>query len=254
MNAKTDLLIAIGASTVVMGLLTVFVIYFVIIYRKKQRAFEWEREAFKRALLQTEIEIKEQTLSNISRELHDNLGQMASLIKINLNLALPNLQEEDQSKILVSLDLLKQLIQDIKSLSVSLKGENLARFGLLKMIEKDIERYEKIGGLKIKLIADAHLPKFETADEIFLYRMSQEIFNNTLKHAHASEVEMRMSYDNEIFEMHIADNGCGFDTTQKKNGSGLLNLRERCEIIDANLSMESKVNQGTAIKIEKRIK
>lgn len=253
MNDKTDLLIAIAAATVVMGLFTVFIVYFIVLYRKKQRAFAGEREAFKQALLQTEIEIKEQTLGDISLELHDNLGQIASLIKINLNLALLDLPAERSQKITESLTLLKQLIHDIKSLSVSLKGENLARFGLLKMIEKDVERYKKIGGLTIHFNVSKPLPTFEKATEIFLYRMSQEIFNNILKHAHATIVHFSITYAAPLFELTITDNGKGFDVNTQAKGSGLLNLKERCAMIGATLHIESSQQKGTAIQIQKKI-
>ncbi len=253
MNDKLNLIIAIAAATIVMGLLTIFVIYFIIIYRKKQRDFEWQKEVFKQALLQTEIEIKEQTLSDISRELHDNLGQVASLIKINLNLALPEIPEENSGKITESLDLLKQLIQDIRSLSVSLKGENLARFGLVKMIEKDIVRYQSIGELKIDFHVTGDLPNFDKSTEIFLYRMTQEIFNNILKHAKSTQVEVKMSYTNSIFQLSINDNGIGFELASRKQGSGIINLKQRCEMIGAEFNIQSELNQGTTINIDKKI-
>jgi signal transduction histidine kinase len=253
MNDKMDLIIAIAAATIVMALLTVFIIYFIVAYRKKQRAFQWEREAFKQSLLQTEIEIKEQTLSDISRELHDNFGQIASLIKINLNLALAEIPSVKSGKITESLSLLKQLIQDIKSLSVSLKAENLARFGLIEMIKKDLERYQKIGDWAIDFKDSENLPTLEGATEIFLYRMSQEIFNNILKHASASVVKVDVTYENDVFELKIMDNGIGFDPTIKNTGSGMINLKERADLIQAKLIIETKKTQGTTVIIQKPI-
>lgn len=254
METNNEIIIAIGVGTIGMGLLTVFVFYFVLIYRKKQRAFEWEREDFKQALLQTEIEIKEQTLSDISRELHDNLGQMASLIKINLNLVLPKLEGENHAKITESLDLLKLLIQDIKSLSVSLKGENLARFGLLKMIEKDLERYKKMGGLSVVFTSTPHLPKLDPAVEIFVYRMSQEIFNNILRHSQATEVHVSLTGTANEFSLQIKDNGKGFESNNQSAGSGLVNLKERCQIIGAELNIDSKPQKGTSVLIKRKLK
>jgi two-component system, NarL family, sensor kinase len=250
MNDRTDLIIAIVASTIVMALLTTFIIYFIVIYRKKQRAFEWERETFKQALLKAEVEIKEQTLADISRELHDNLGQIASLIKINLAMVSPGLSDDDKQKILESQELLKQLIRDIKSLSVSLKGENLERFGLLGMIEKDIERYGKISGMRLYLEAGRELPKFEPSIEIFLYRMSQEIFNNILKHSNATLVNVSMSQADNWFRLTITDNGKGFDTKAEHQGAGLVNLGERCAVIGARLDIKSLPGQGTTVGIE----
>ena len=250
MGSGTDLIIAIAAATAVMIILSGGIVYFVVIYRKRQQLFENEREAFKQALLKTEIEIKEQTLSDISRELHDNIGQIASLIKINLNLVLPQLSSEEHEKVSESLLLLKQLIKDIQSVSVSLKGENLKRFGLLSMIKRDVERYEKATGLKINLAAPVELPEIDQAIEIFLYRMSQEIFNNIVKHACASEVDFSIDIKGNSFVLQISDNGKGFNVSENLSGSGLMNLKERCQMINADLEVESNINHGTKITIE----
>ena len=250
MSNDTDLIIGIAAATSVMIFLSGGIVYFIIVYRRKQQVFEKEREVFKQALLKTEIEIKEQTLSDISRELHDNIGQIASLIKINLNLVLPNLSSNDHEKVSDSLNLLKQLIKDIKSLSVSLKGENLKRFGLLKMIEKDVQHYQKSIGLDIRFSAPSELPEIRNAIEIFIYRMSQEIFNNIIKHAHASEVEVFINVIDHSFILRITDNGKGFLVSEDISGSGLINLKERCEIIGAKLEIESELNRGTQITIK----
>jgi two-component system, NarL family, sensor kinase len=249
MSNDTDLIISIAAATAVMIILSGGIIYFVIIYRRKQQVFEQERQAFKLALHKTEIEIKEQTLSDISRELHDNIGQIASLIKINLNLVLPHLSLNDREKVSESLDLLKQLIKDIQSLSVSLKGENLKRFGLLKMIEKDVEQYQRSIGL-IHFSAPPELPELDYAIEIFLYRMSQEIFNNIIKHAQASEAEVFIEAVTNSLIFRITDNGKGFLVSEENNGSGLINLKERCEIIGAKLEIESEPGHGTQITIK----
>ncbi len=253
MKDNLDFLIAIGAATTVMAILSGSVLYYIIIYRRRQRAFEQERESFKQALLKAEIEIKEQTLSDISRELHDNLGQVASLIKINLNLIQPNLAKEDSQKVSESLDLLKQLIKDIKSLSVSLKAENLERFGLLKMIEKDIERYEKTVGLNITFATPSELPQLEQATQIFLYRMSQEIFNNIIKHANATQVSVSIMLKSNSLLFSISDDGRGFNTYVNQIGSGLQNIKERCQIIGAELDINSKPEHGTSITIDLKI-
>jgi signal transduction histidine kinase len=135
-----DFVIPFIGGILIFSMLILFIIYFIIIYRRKQVEFEYEKEKAKQLLLKTEIEIKEQTLSHISRELHDNLGQVASLIKINLGMIKP-VNDTQISQLSESKELIKQLTQDIKSLSTTLKGENLKRFGLYKMVLKDIDRF-----------------------------------------------------------------------------------------------------------------
>lgn len=238
---------------IVISILVGFIISFITLYQKTQENFRAEKAHLQQELLKTEIEIKEQTLSDISRELHDNFGQMASLIKINLNMALAETPAAQSEKITESLTLVKQLIQDIKSLSVSLKGENLARFGLIEMIKRDLDRYRKIGDWQIYFNTSENLPKLEGATAIFLYRMSQEILNNSLKHANASEVRVNVTHSNHIFELEISDNGIGFDSAVHKIGSGLINLKDRSGMIDAKLIIESQAGQGTTIKIQKKV-
>lgn len=236
-----------------MAVLSGYVVYFIVVYRRKQRNFEWERAAFRQALLKTQVEIKEQTLRDISRELHDNFGQIASLVKINLNLVLPGLSPEDSEKVAESLELVKQLINDIKSLSVSLNSENLDRFGLLKMMEKDMERYRKATGMEIIFSGPPELPGIENATEIFLYRMSQEIFNNIIRHADASVVEVKIEkVDNDLI-FYVSDNGRGFEYSIDHGGSGLANLRNRSRMIGAELEIKSAPDRGTTITLELKL-
>lgn len=238
---------------IIIAILVGFIISFITLYQKKQENFRAEKAHLQQELLKAEIEIREATLTTISRELHDNFGQMASLIKINLNMALAENPEAQSDKIVESLTVVKQLIQDIKSLSLSLKGENLARFGLIEMIKKDLDRYRKIGDWQLLFDASDNLPVFEGTTEIFLYRMSQEIISNCLNHAKATEVKVTVTSDNAIFVLQISDNGVGFDSTDRTNGSGLINLKDRSEMIDAKLTIDSRKGEGTTIRIEKKI-
>lgn len=249
MTIDTQFFIAISSAIFVMALLASFIIYFMLLYRKKQEDFEWEREQYKKALLETEIEIKEQTLTNISRELHDNIGQIASLIKINLNLVNGELSEPDKAKVTDSIQLSKQLIKDVKALSVSLKSENLQRFGLINMISKDIKRYQSVGDLKIKFVSPEILPPLNSEVETILYRMSQEIFNNILKHANAISVIMSITIVDNSIIFKIIDDGIGFDFNTVEQGSGLSNINERCKMIGAQLKIESVPHKGTDIEI-----
>jgi len=245
-----DILIPLGGGVILLGLLVGFIIYFLFLYKRKQVEYKWEREQAKQLLLKTEIEIKEQTLSYISRELHDNLGQVASLIKINLGMV--NLSEDNSDfyKIKDSRGLIKNLILDIKSLSTTLKGENLQRFGLVEMIKKDLQRLEKISKIQVDLVCENKLPELSSEIQVFLYRMTQEIFNNILQHSGATEAKLFISVSNNInIEFKFIDNGVGFDMNKNKAGNGLINLEERCKFINATLLIDSVVGKGTKIKI-----
>lgn len=247
-----DFIIPIAAGTLLMGILLVFIIYFVLLYRKRQEEYAWEKEQAKQLLLTTKIEIKEQTLSNISRELHDNFGQVASLVKINLGMIKAENVNENKN-LNESIDLVQQLITDIKSLSTTLKGENLQRFGLLNMIDKDIKRLSKLDYLIITRNGLIEIPSFPAETEVFLYRMSQEIFNNILQHSESTEAILNVKYANYKMIFTFSDNGKGFNTNTIKAGNGLINLEERCNLINAKLDITSKLNFGTTITISLKI-
>lgn len=254
-GSYADILVPLIAGTVLFSALMIFILYFIFLHHRTRQKFDWERQKFRQAVLQTEVEIREQTLTHISRELHDNLGHIASLIKINLNLVSKNIQETDRAKIDESIDLLKQLIGDIKSLSVSLNSERLANIGLVEAISNDVGRINKTGHMNMRLVAHCEPPGLSQETEIFLYRISQEILNNTLKHSGASESRIILDCANGKFSLNFRDNGKGFDADTMMNGgtankgSGLNNLNNRCKIIGAELSVMSSRGSGTTILI-----
>ena len=236
--------------------LIAFIIIVVILYRRSQLEFQLERQAMHQALLQTEVEIREQTLKNISRDLHDNLGQIASLIKINLTLLSKNLEEKDQQHIDESKDLLKNLIGDIRALSSSLSNETLAKQGLVKMIESDLDRVRRSGALKIIFDNRYENQNLPPNSAIFLYRMFQELLNNTLKHAQADTFTLMLEGEGPQIRLVAKDNGVGIPAEKLKDperglsGNGLINLKERCEMIGASYDFQSAANQGTRVSIQ----
>lgn len=256
---NSDVLIPMAAGTVLLLTLIVFIGYFLFLHYKTRQRFDWERQQFKQAVLQTEIEIREETLTQISRDLHDNLGQIASLIKINLNLVSKDLKEVDHLKIEDSIDLLKRMIADIKSLSTSLNSENLKNFGLLEALNDDVQRINKTGHLNILVHSNGTMPALAPEIEIFIYRMSQEIINNALKHAGAKNLSIDFKEDENKLDLLFKDDGKGFNTkdvieNNLGKGNGLTNLFKRCKIIGANLSINSTLGGGTQIRIHLPLK
>ncbi len=252
-----DSTIPLIAGTVLVTVLTVFIILFVILYKKAQLKFELERQQFQQALLQTEVEIREQTLSNISRDLHDNFGQIASLVKIHLAMiSKAELKDEDRLRLEESVDLVRDLIKEIRSLSTSLNSQNLTEKGIVNMIENDIARINRTGFIDIKLLYKPHKISIDPNKAIFLYRMFQEMLNNILKHSEATKARVGIEYSDQMLTLKVNDNGKGMPRGISKNqeprgyGNGLLNIKERCKIIGATYSIESYPNKGTFIEIK----
>jgi len=218
--------------------------------------FQIERQDYQRAILQTEVEIREQTLSDVSRDLHDNFGQIASLIKINLNLLSSNLDEEDQLKVIESKDLLRRMIQDIRELSSSLKGNRIEEIGLAELISRDISRVNSSGYINVQFINGIENYSPPPYHSIFVYRMFQEMINNILKHSEASEAHVSLETSKDKLILSVKDDGIGMmmppqgiKEDDKPGGNGLKNIQERCKIIGAKYSIDSSPNNGTFIKV-----
>ncbi len=240
--------IALISGTLLFGLLTVFIIFFILLYRRTRIKLHWERERIKQELLRVENEVKEQTLINVSRELHDNFGQVAALIKINLNMLARNLKGDELEQVKESLVLIQQLLTDIKSLSASLNGERLRNLGWIQAVSEDIKRINAIGEIEISFQSEGN-SKLSGEKQVVVYRITQEILSNMLKHAKAYNATVTVNCD-DFVTLSYSDNGVGFDENKIVPGQGLDNIRQRCELIDATVEMNSAPNHGTRITLK----
>lgn len=235
-------------GAILFALLAAFIIYFILLYRKSQTKLHFERERILQELLRVENEVKEQTLVNVSRELHDNLGQVASLIKINMNMLSKKLEGNELIQINELITLIKQLITDIKSLSDSLKGERLKQLGWLESITEEARRFNTIEGFDFKLQIDGE-SELTHEQELILFRMIQEMLNNTMKHSRANEAALSVTCAPQKTSIHYSDNGIGFKLDSVKRGAGLNNMEDRCDLINANFELKSAPTAGTQISI-----
>lgn len=251
-----DVTFVIVVGTLVVLLLMLFIVFFFITYNRKHREHLLEvarlKHEFAQALLQAQLEIQEQTLQHIAYELHDNLGQVASLIKINLN----TLQLHDTHaaglKIEDTKELIRQLITDLKMISLSLNSDRVATQGLEKGLEIEVDRLARLGQFAIDFKHDGIAPTLEDNTTIIIYRMAQEILNNMVKHSRARKVEVSLQTSKNLLTLAFSDDGVGFDREEKlKNGgSGLTNLQNRARLIQANLRISTAPGLGTTISIE----
>lgn len=233
------------------GLILLLIIVFVIRYRKRKRDLDLKEMAFKEILLRSQLEIQEQTLKSISQEIHDNLGTTASVIK-NYLLTLPI---DDKSALTQMLgetqNQVRELIADIKSISVRLSGDHINYNGIIKSLNNEVARLSRLRGLQIGLVISQPFHEPEPDRSIILFRMTQEILNNAVKHSEAKKIEITVTTSEKSLILEISDDGIGFDVAEKKKsgGSGLLNLYSRANLIQASLNIQSTPGSGTIISI-----
>lgn len=246
----TEVKIQVYIITVILLLLGVFIFLFFISYTTKQKAHQKKVLELNEELLRTQLEIQEQTFKTISQEIHDNIGQMLSLAKINLNRVETEKLEKDKEKIKDAKELVSKAIQDLRDLSRTLNTETIASVGLLKAIEMELHLLEKADAVQTKLEIRGVPARLDPQKELILFRISQEALHNIIKHAAASAIRVEALFEKGNFLLVISDNGRGFDSTLNHHaGSGLRNMQSRSRLIGATWNMVSSPECGTQINI-----
>ena len=201
---------------------------------------------FEQTLLQSKLEIQEETFTYISREIHDNIGQTLSMARLNLNAIDLAAQQEKIDRID---NMLEKSIADLRTLSHSLDTDRIRKYGWMHEVTALLKNLESSGKYKVTIDTENSLPTPGQDKPIILFRMIQEIINNIIKHAQATEINFIASCKNNNIIIEIRDNGKGFDPTSVMAGSGLNNLSSRSAMINATTRINSQPGQGTSIII-----
>ena len=209
---------------------------------------------FQKALNQTIVETQEQVLSNIAQDLHDDVGQQ--LTYINFQLENLKLDQGELRPLLAPIsESVSNVSQSIRNLSHLLSNQLFVQQDMIKAITNEIKRLQKNSKIKILSSIDAPTKKaYSSNEKIVVYRIFQEVINNCLKHAKASEIKITLS-TNPNFQMTISDNGKGFDfDTIKKNRStmGLQNMQSRATFINFILEIHTQLGEGTTIILSEK--
>jgi two-component system, NarL family, sensor kinase len=238
-------------------LMVIFVIVFVFIYYRRQRKHSKEKQLLKfehsQSLLQTQLEIQEQTLRTISQEIHDNVGQVLSLAKLNLNTLDIEGGINKEQKIESSIQLVSKAINDLRDLSRSLNGDKIADLGLQDAIDNELKIIQNTGQFKTQLLVTGEPYKLLPQNEMVLFRIVQESLNNVVKHSKAKTIVVDMEYAAQHFRLAITDDGAGFDALHLEamdTGIGLNNMKNRASLIGALFSIQSAPDSGTSVMIE----
>jgi two-component system, NarL family, sensor kinase len=251
--------------TIVFLILSGFIIIFVLWYQRRKREnkdkiieitqrSEQMKAQYQQEILRTQLEIQEQTLKTISQEIHDNIGQVLSLAKLNLNTIDTTKQDELKEKITDSKNLVSKAIHDLRDLSKSLNTDNIVSMGLLRGIEYELDMIRKTGFETLFDVSGNPL-RMEPQKELIVFRIIQETLNNIMKHAEAKKIIISAIYTSDKLELLIKDNGKGVDLTPLSSeantnmGLGIRNMHNRAKMIGADFSMSSSIGNGTTVKL-----
>lgn len=234
-------------STVVIILITFMLLLLFAFFQKRKNELlieqEKAREAFEKEIAEAQVEIREETLRNISWELHDNIGQLLTLAKIQLQNS-----ESDNSQVS---ETISKGLNEVRSLSKMINPEAIKLLNLKESIRLEIDRLNRLSFINASLTTTNENIIINQKSSIIIFRILQEFFSNTIKHSKANHLTVDVSFTNNVLKILAKDDGVGFDIQKlEQKGIGLLNIENRAKLIGAKFDLYSEINKGTTLQIE----
>ncbi|HXB06606.1 MAG TPA: 7TM-DISM domain-containing protein [Puia sp.] len=253
--------------------LAIFIESFLLAWLLIQR-FRWEKQEdqrrqadmqahinkmhreFQHAILSSKLEIQEQTFQQISQEIHDNIGQILSLVKLHIATMEPAGNAILENKIKESKTLVTKAIHDLRNLSHRLNTGYINDVGFDSAVKSEMETIRRSGVYEIKFTVEGRPSRFDPQKELILFRIVQELLNNILKHARAKTISVELNYNREGLLVMIQDDGQGFDRSTLDSpspdggaGLGIKSMYHRASLIGADFQLTSSVGSGTVAAI-----
>jgi len=201
-----------------------------------------ERDALRRVVAAQELERQ-----RLARELHDETGQALTSILLGLR----QLEGAEPESVARLRELVVATLQDVRRLAVELRPKVLDDFGLVPALERLTGSFAEQTGIAVDLEAGTISERLPAEIETAIYRIVQEALTNVVKHSRAQRVSVLVTRTDDRIKAVIEDDGQGFDPgAGMGDGVGLIGMRERIELLDGTLAVESSERSGTTVAVE----
>lgn len=250
--------LAVAVVIAVLLMIISFLLVLVRIRKRTERALKASQERL-RALTWRLTEVEDKARKDLSRELHDQVGQNLTILGVNLNLLRSlmtgNESELAKSRIQDSLNVVKQTTKCIRNVMGDLRSPVLDDYGLVAAIEDHCKQYADRTGISVRVNGAVDGPRLDPHHENSLLRIVQEALTNVLKHAGATEVIVSVRHMDGRLRLSIEDNGKGFDEALLAKGNGhrgwgMATMRERALAVGGTFRVRSSPGDGTHIIVE----
>ncbi|PHI19094.1 hypothetical protein CEQ90_14350 [Lewinellaceae bacterium SD302] len=264
----TDLPLTLLLSGVVgMLVLAVSLVIFFIVYQRRiqeqQRLRQEEEKKHQKELLKAAIDVQEEERSRIAADLHDEIGSKLSAVRLFIGqLTLDEQRKENVELRNDSLDILGNILNSARRITHDLFPPELQKFGLFAAAEDLCERIDRGGKISVtskvavlengaesgplELPASVRVPK---KTELALYRVLQEMINNTIKHANAQNILVAFHRRDNQLLFTYQDDGTGIETKDLKPGLGLKNIETRVTLVGGKFEFISAPGQGLKLNV-----
>jgi PAS domain S-box-containing protein len=189
----------------------------------------------------------------IARELHDELGQVLTALRLDSVWLSEHLKENDikaAKRALMMRDLIDKTIDEVRSMATRLRPGVLDHFGLIEALQWYIKDFERRTGISC-LFKHHDVPDVDDTVATAAYRIAQEALTNVARHSFATHVNIILQAKNSMLTLSVADNGRGFNTRKlaESEGLGLAGMRERASLLDGRLEIQSQPRKGTQVSL-----
>lgn len=239
----------VASGLVFLFIATAFVLFLLYFYQQRDRA-QRERLSremeYERQIADQRHEVQKDTLRTVGRELHDSIGQMLTVARIQIaSRGKVNPSEELDT----AHEMVLRSAQEVRELAHTLSNIGAKEFNLRAAMLADINRLNRMNEIQAKFEMDSGPVRLSSDLQFITYRIFQETLNNILKHAEASSVTVKVVESTDDFRMWIRDDGKGFDPAQANNGIGLRHMHERAALINAALHVRSDLGKGCTVEL-----
>ncbi|HFK5575245.1 TPA: sensor histidine kinase, partial [Elizabethkingia anophelis] len=247
----------------------VFIVIFIVLiilllYAYKQRvksmkqrdqlhalAMEKEKQNSKISTLTALLEGQEQERGRLARDLHDGLGGLLSGTKLQLSYLDPHQSETIEDGISKSIKQIDGAVEELRRVAHNLMPDLLVKYGLEVAIQEFASRISN-SALDIHTEFINYRNSLSEEKQLIIYRIIQELVNNAIKHADASEIIIQISQEESVLNLTVEDNGKGFDqkVLNVKKTAGFHNIESRVQFLKGTMSIISELNIGTSIELQ----
>lgn len=240
-------------------------VFLLLAYTQRSRALKQQqqlhqlevqkiKQGHRISLLSAMLQGQEQERTRLARDLHDGLGGLLSGTKIGLSGVVPMMHAGPQQQVIhKTLGQLDNAVDELRRIAHSMMPEMLLKYGLGEAVREYCQHLKSTG---INIICEVfhYTNTMEHSRQLILYRITQELVNNAVKHARASQILVQLQESDNTITLTVEDDGKGFDVklleSNGRQGAGLANIEARVEFLNGTVDVQSAAGVGTTITIE----
>jgi signal transduction histidine kinase len=204
---------------------------------------------FEQELRKAELEVSETLMKHVARELHDNLAMIFTSASFGLNQVMAE-HDELVKELTPTKETLMHGIADLRMFSKTLNQDYMSSRSLTEMVDIEATRIKLLGSFQVHYFYDQNLLEITKNQELFVFRIFQELIQNILKHAKPNNIHINITNQNG-FQLVVSDDGVGFEMEKITNVNGIRNVMERAKLASLSCSFVSSIDNGCTVTVQK---